>query len=207
MFFNETQTQNDPTLDEDALNFLQILEQLAEENVEEEQEEPQDDDEDEMDLSMPLGSVTTPVKSAPQPEEDLDSTLIPQIDGMHEDDDEKQKKQFKGTARSMPSLEGGYVAVDKLKLKAYVKLHRLDISKYLELPKIGIKKKSVKKTTFTVDEALEKLKWKIKMIQSRNRVGRLGRVFKRKVGDLKNWKSPKFKLRPALPPYAGESFI
>lgn len=204
MFFNETLTQTDPTLDEDALKFLQILEQLAEENVEDkEQEEPQEDDEDEMDLSMPLGSVTTPIKSAPQPEEeDLDSTLIPQIDGMYEDgDDEKQERKFKKATRSMPTLEGGYVAVDKLKLKAYVKIQRLDISKYLVLTN----KTSL--TTFTVDETLEKLRWRIKMIQSKNRVARLGRVFKRRVGDLKNWKSPKFKLSPALPTFTGEFFI
>lgn len=204
MFLNETLTQNDPTLDEEALNFLQILEQLAEEKVEEkEQEEPQEDDEDEIDLSMPLGSVTTPIKSAPQPEEDLNSTLIPQIDGMH-DDDEKQERKFKKATRSMPTLEDGYVAVDKLKLKAYVKLQRLDISKYLSTS--DIKKKSLNKTSLTVDEALEKLRWRIKMIQSRNRVARLGRVFKRRVGDLKNWKSPKFKLKPAFTSFTGEFF-
>lgn len=204
MFLNETLTQNDATLDEEALNFLQLLEQLAEEKVEEkEQEEPQEDDEDEIDLSMPLGSVTTPIKSAPQPEEDLDSTLIPQIDGMH-DDDEKQERKFKRARRSMPTLEDGYVAVDKLKLKAYVKLQRLDISKYLSTS--NIKKKSLNKTSLTVDEALRKLRWRIKMIQSRNRVARLGRVFKRRVGDLNNWKSPKFKLRPAFSSFTSEFF-
>ncbi|XP_066138537.1 DNA polymerase zeta catalytic subunit isoform X3 [Euwallacea fornicatus] len=100
-----TLTPNDVSLDQDAQSFLRILEQLAGEKIVEVEEEGcvlsqlpplehnEEIAEDDLDLSMPLESLTTPVKpymnldqyshNSDENEDCFNTTLIPQIDGQY----------------------------------------------------------------------------------------------------------------------------
>nr|CAI5846392.1 unnamed protein product [Callosobruchus analis] len=99
-------SQYDVTMDGDALEMLEILKQL-ERSVEESKEDDcilsqvmkeieDEEDEKEVDMTLPLESIITPKNSPKQDvscddieNEDLDTTLIPQLDGQCLDSDEE----------------------------------------------------------------------------------------------------------------------
>ncbi|XP_074033298.1 DNA polymerase zeta catalytic subunit isoform X2 [Leptinotarsa decemlineata] len=84
------------TLDQDALNLLELLNELGEDAVEDSiltQVVKEDDEEKDLDLSMPLEAVTTPHKIVSSNNDNFEgsdddmwnTTLIPQLDGESEE--------------------------------------------------------------------------------------------------------------------------